>query len=457
MYSHSPAHKTHTQKAHFLPLSLFHSIFCKGQMKHAGGIVALVWASLLPVGAAFTAARTFVMTAGPVQPSALPANANLGTSAAMSASGKRFVIGASGVGNNAGAWYAYTMGKSINKTNTAWTQIQGPITGKANEYLGYSIALSGSGNVAVVGAPGTASHPAPGAAYVYTWSQASKQFSTTPQALAPLVSLPNYSFFGFCLAISSNGKVIAVSQASPRAVYIFTASGNGFVLTQIIPGGGGELFGGALALSKTGEILVVGAASTNFLNTAQGRVYTYRRGKGASAWTQLGTFITHPSTTGYWSFGDSVSMSLSGKVLAVGAFQFGTNNQGSVSIWTFSKTAGWTIVQPALLPASPLLPNSLYGYELAVSASGKTILVTSDGYSTGPGLVWTFAAKTVGGAFTETGPPLGASYPSNPISDAFGFSLALSSAAKTLVVGAPNWRETGNTTYGAFYSFSARA
>jgi hypothetical protein len=415
----------------------------------------MLGAAALQPAVVSAASRTFKMTAGPVQPSALPAEANLGNSAAISDSGKRLVVGADGFGNNAGAWYAYAVGKSINKTDVIWTQIQGPITGNANQSLGLSIGLSGSGKVAVVGAPGSSDPVVAGAAYVYTWSQASKQFSTTPQDLATLVSPapPADSQFGAFVVISGNGKVIAVSQIIPRAVHIFTASRHGFVLAQTIPGGN-LLLGDSLALSKTGAILVAGAPST----TGPGRVYTFQLNKGVGhrTWTQLGTFITRPGVTGRDGFGSVVSVSRSGKVLAVGAPDLGAY-EGSVSVWAFSKTAEWTILQPALLPASPLLPYSIYGYQLAVSASGKIILVTSDGFSSGPGRVWTFT-KTVGGTYTQTGAPLvGGPCPSTPISDAFGFSLALSSAANTLVVGAPNWRNNGSTAFfGTFYSFAAR-
>ena len=424
---------------------------------HGGGIVALLWAALLPTAVVTAAVHPFIITAGPVQPSALPAGANFGSSAAISDSGKRLVVGANGYGDNTGAWYAYAVGKSAKKTHVSWTAIQGPITGSTNQSLGLSIALSGNGKVVVVGAPGLGNTVA-STAYVYTWSQASKHFSTVPQDLATLVTPapPNYSQFGNVVAISANGNVIAVSQTVPHAVHIFTSSANGYVLAQTISGGD-QLLGYSLALSKTGDILVAGAPSAE---SGQGRVYTFQRSKsvgGGGTWTQLGTFITRPGTPANDGFGLSIGLSRSGKVLAVGSPYLGTDDQGAVSVWAFSKTAGWTIVEPALLPASPLLPNSLYGYRLAVSASGSRILVSSDGFSSGPGRVWAFT-KTAGGAYTQTGGPLvGAPCPSTPISDAFGYSLALAAAAKPLVVSAPNWREAGPTTYGTFYSFAARA
>ena len=155
-----------------------------------------------------------------------------GVSVALSSDGSTALVGAYlktvGVNSQQGAAYVFTRSSGI------WSQQQEltPSDGAANYHFGYGVALSSDGNTALVGAYGKTVAPylaAEGAAYVFSrssgsWSQ--QQELTAPDGV-------DYDAFGASVALSGDGNTAAVGasgktvgQASQQgAVYKFTRSG----------------------------------------------------------------------------------------------------------------------------------------------------------------------------------------------------------------------------------------
>ncbi|MBA3541865.1 MAG: hypothetical protein H0T79_19780, partial [Deltaproteobacteria bacterium] len=222
----------------------------------------------------------------------------------------------------AGAVYVYL------RTGTTWAQqaYVKPSSGEANDEFGYRIALSASGDLLAVGAyredgstTGVGGNPADnaalnsGAAYVFTramtsWTQAAylKASNTAPG-----------DNFGYSLAVSADATRIAISSeseasaargvdgnqadnAAPNsgALYMFAGSGAAWAQQAYIKASNtdaGDQLGFCVALSSTGDRVVVGASSESSAATgidgdqadnsatASGAVYAFG---DAGGWSQ---------------------------------------------------------------------------------------------------------------------------------------------------------------------------
>lgn len=132
------------------------------------------------------------------------------------------------------------------------------------EQLGASVALSGDGQVALIGAPAAAGG---GAAYLYvesggTWPSAPTATFTGPPSSQGEV--------GTSVALSANGEVALVggpgggyAPSNDGAAYLYAESAGTWPSTPTAtfagaPGSGGKL-GSAVALSAEGTVALVGA------------------------------------------------------------------------------------------------------------------------------------------------------------------------------------------------------
>lgn len=134
----------------------------------------------------------------------------------------------------------------------------------SGDRLGTSVSISSDGNTAVVGAP--AKNLSTGAAYVFTrsgttWSQQAKL--TAADAAAN-------NFFGYSVALSSDGATAVVgsygSGTQAGAAYVFTLSGSTWTQRQKLTASDATsnyTFGWAVAIADTGPTVVVGSRGWN--------------------------------------------------------------------------------------------------------------------------------------------------------------------------------------------------
>ncbi len=162
--------------------------------------------------------------------------------------------------------------------------------------------------------------------------------------------------------------------------------------------GTGERFGGSVSFSRDGNTLAVGAYFENTTDEQSGAVYVFTR-TGAS-WSQQ-AFLKASNIGDGDRFGWSVSLSLDGDTLAVGAraedgdvnsdgSTGGSNNNepNAGAVYVFTRTGGTNWNQTAYIKADNAgsgvavvgLPNSgvgdLFGQSVSLS-DGGTILVVS--------------------------------------------------------------------------------
>ncbi len=467
-----------------------------------------------------------------------------GRGVALSGDGNTLAVGApheaagsKGVNGNqrdnsvfeAGAVYVYT------RTGSGWTQ-QAYIKASNPQMsagFGHFVALSDDGNTLAVSAYWESSNakgiggsqqdesiPQAGAVYVFTrqgaaWSQQAYVKASNTGEAGTADAFGEGDQFGFSLALSGDGATLAVgaltedggapgingnqadnSAASAGAVYVFTRTGRAWSQQAYVKSSNidaGDLFGYAVALSRDGSVLAVGAfdedGSTRQVdgphdNRAAGSGAAYVFTRAGTTWAQQ-AYIKPSNGEAQDSFGVDVSLSDDGSTLLVGSLDedcaaTGVNPPGCDNdtrddlsmgaAYVFVRSgASWS--QQAFLKASNTGPNDWFGSRVALSGDGSLAAIGAsleDGSAKGvdgksdeaaneAGAVYLFART--GTAWRQQAYIKGAN---TEAFDEFGGSVTLDRAGRLLVASAPaedsassaNPADNSTEAAGAVYVFS---
>lgn len=265
-----------------------------------------------------------------------------------------------------------------------------------DDNFGQAVAVSDDGRIVAVGAWAEDSDPAvgddndnlPQSGAVYLFTRVAEVWEGPVMLKAS--NADSGDQFGYAVALSVDGSTLAVgarSEASADAtdpdnnlfpgagaVYLFVRDGNGdwieeaYIKASNVEAG--DNFGHAVALSDSGNTLVVGAPGEDGaagLIPNSGAVYTFNRGVGG--WAEQDYLKASNASAGD-GFGNVVSLNGTGNVLAVGA-PFADVNSGAV--YLFSVTTGWN--ETALLRAANAGVNDNFGASLALSGDGLNLVV----------------------------------------------------------------------------------
>lgn len=268
-----------------------------------------------------------------------------GGALAMSSNGDTLVVGRED-GDYTAIVFAHDSGQ--------WTsQAVIPANGSPD---GFAYAMSTDGNTLVIGRPNADSGVgASGVVDVYERILGTWQVSNT--RLIPSNAEVGDSFGG-SVAISGNGQTIAVgapledgegtgingpdgmANSNSGAVYVFARSASAWQQQAYVKAsntGAFDRFGHAVALTEDGNTLAVSATgeSSSGLGldgvqlddsaSSAGAVYLFRREAGT--WQQS-RYVKAPIPSGLARFGESVTLSLDGQSLAVGAPNEHTSTSG---------------------------------------------------------------------------------------------------------------------------------
>ena len=306
--------------------------------------------------------------------------AGFGSAVAVSADGNTALIGGSADNNDNGAAWVFT------RSGGTWTQ-QGPKLTPSDQsspsQFGVSVALSADGNTALIGGDDDNSV---GAAWVFTRS------GSTWTQQGPKLNNANVNSFGSSVALSGDGSTALIGALDDNnnvgSASVFTRSGSTWTQQGPVLSGGGESgqgnFGSSVALSDDGNTALIGGFSdNNFVGAAW--VFT----RSASTWTQEGPKLTASDESGAGDFGGAVALSGDGRTALIGGSNDGT--QGAA--WIF--TAGETFTQrgPKLVPTDASGQGANFGSSVALSADGGTALIGGIGDG-GAGAAWLFAVGT---------------------------------------------------------------
>ena len=424
-----------------------------------GGAVSLSFDTLL-VGASFAkvgssagqgAAWVFVRAGATwtqqAKLTSVDGDASDGFGTAVSVSGETAVVGAAsaGVGTSAGVGAAYAYVRS----GATWT-LQAPlIPSDLSGIADYGVAVSVSGDTAVVGADKATAGgiPALGAASVFVrtgdvWSQ---------QATLSSGDGVGGTGFGSAVSVSGNSLLVGAPLATSG-----TNKGQGATLTfvrdgtawsgdaTLTTGTGAQGANFGYSISASGDTLAIGAPGNDGATVpGQGAVYVFTR--NGSDWTRLARLSPSDGTTmDFFGF----SAALSGDTLVVGAPWANIDGrvlQGAAYVFV-RNGASWT--QQAKLVASDGAASHDFGWGVALS--GDTAMVGSPGVTEGPsasqGAAYVFVRN--GTTWTQEG-KLAAG--DGAVGDAFGQAVTLS--GDTGIVGAPYAKVGANTFQGAAYVF----
>ena len=239
----------------------------------------------------------------------------------------------------------------------------------AGDYLGYSVAISGTS--AVVGAPGYAGHA--GRAYVFTktgagWKQAAELKGSDTAA---------GDYFGYSVAIS--GTTAIVGAPGLARTYVFTKSRAGWKQAAELKGSDtvvGDAFGDSVAISGTSAV-----AGADGHAKAAGRAYVFT--KTGAGWKQAAELKGSDTVAGDY-FGGSVA--ISGTTIVAGAPVF-TKEAGQAYVFT-NTASGWK--QAAELKGSGTVVGDGFGGSVAIS--GTTAVVGAPGHAKAAGRAYVFEA-----------------------------------------------------------------
>lgn len=347
------------------------------------------------------------------------------------------------------------------RSGTTWTQqayLKASIITQC--WFGSSLALSADGSTLAVGADMDAQPTSIGAVYVFTraaatWSQQARVRAPVPQ---------DFGFFGWSVALSADGNTLATgaydensigapgtTQTFAGAVHVFTRSGATWTHQAALKGARTEALdyvGWSVALSGDGDTVAFGAMGESGGSTgvngdeadnsveAAGAVYVATR--SGTTWSQQA--YLKPSTVGFHAnFGTSLALSSDGMTLAAGS---PAEQNGTGAIYVFSRT-GSTWMPHARVIAPNHATGGLFGASIAMTADGSLLAVgaasensasldPSNHGAMGAGAVYTFTRGA-----TDWAPQFYLKASNIDVGDGFGTSVACTTDASTLAVGAP--------------------
>ena len=306
--------------------------------------------------------------------------------------------------------------------NPAWAQLQQTfpdLVGGANpgSLFGTSVSLSSDGKTAVVGAPGynPGSNANGGSVWAFTRSASGWDAGGTRLALG--TGGANGSGQGTAVAISGDGKTVAVGGPNQPGggVWFYTGSGESFS-QQGPPFSAVPQLGASVALSSDGNTAIAGAPGSN-----QARVYV--RSSGGS-WSQQ-AFLTAGSV----ALGASVALSADGNTALVGDPSFNAST-GQVLVFTRSGTT-WSS-GTALPLGTPAVSGGRQGLSVGLSAAGTRAIVGGfNANSPFAGGAWIFTLSN--GTWAQE------ANPANLSGQALGNSVAISGDGNHALVGGPQY------------------
>jgi len=191
----------------------------------------------------------------------------------------------------------------------------------------------------------------------------------------------------------------------------------------------GDESGFSVALSKDGSIMAVGAPNNDAVPNDSGHARVYQLVN--QTWTQLGSDIDGSVANDF--FGQSISLSSNGTILAVGAPDHnynGISNNGQVKIfrWNGTTWGSGEAINP-VIHVSNL--NLNFGNAVDLSDDGNTIVIGGRGYATSQGVFYIY--KYEEGAWVHKHTELG-----RVTGDALGYSVSISGDGLRVASGANN-------------------
>jgi hypothetical protein len=323
--------------------------------------------------------------------------------------------------------------------------------------FGRSVALSADGNTALIGNPRDSRFSESdadwirnaGAAWVFAreggeWKQQGHKLTGGEER--------GEGRFGKSVSLSADGRTALIGGSSDEAghgaAWVFTRSGEapwaqqGRKLTGAEERGESHL-GASVALSGDGQTaLVAGPGDAEY----SGAAWVFTRPQPTEQnWKEQGQ-LAGGGEVGDGRFGYRVALSYDGGTALVGGR---SDNEDRGAAWVFTRSGSRWSEQGAKLTGSEE-EGEEFGSSVALSSDGNAALVGAPRVNAGRGVAWLFERS--GTSWMRT-PQLLTSGESGKAW--FGYSVALSSDAKTALVGAPSEQSLKGGKPGAVWLFAS--
>jgi hypothetical protein len=314
-----------------------------------------------------------------------------GASVALSGDGNTAIVGGPEDNNDAGAAWVFT------RSGGVWTQQGSKLVGTGvvggSAFQGVSVSLSADGNTALVG--GYRDNNLVGAAWVFTrsggvWTQqGSKLVGTGAAGLAEQ---------GYSVALSGDGNTAVVGGLSDdngigaawvyaRSNGVWTQQGSKLVGTGAVGAGTeGVEQGESVALSSDGNTAIVGGP---FDNSLTGAAWVFTRSNGV--WTQQGDKLVGSGAVGAAVQGYSVALSGDGNTAVVGGDR---DNNIVGAAWVYIRANGVWTQQGSKLVGTGAAGGAVQGYSVALSGDGNTAVVGGPDDNSETGATWVFVHRS---------------------------------------------------------------
>jgi len=293
-----------------------------------------------------------------------------GRSVAVSAGGETVLVGAPALHGR--AWV-------FTRSGSGWELAAGPLTGGGEEgegAFGRSVALSANGETALIGAPGYGSSQG----YAWVFNRSGKNWDEQGTRVLE-GDAGAVTGFGGSVALSGEGSTALVGAREDDndngGAWAFTVSGEGWSEQgPMLTGGGeeGEEFGSSVALSFNGDSALIGASAAA---ADRGAAWVFGRSSEGSWGAPLKKLEGGSAETTHARFGASVALSSEASTLLVGgrSEQVQTEKEHEHKIgaaWVFGRGPSIAFVT---LPGPPEEPVKT---PVGPTAGGTTIKIVGE-------------------------------------------------------------------------------
>jgi hypothetical protein len=345
--------------------------------------------------------------------------------------------------------------------SSSWKQQGATIIGDGeDDRFGTSVALSADATIVAIGADEWNDSGGRGYVKVYRTDDDGGNRAMLGQTIYGNAIDDTY---GYSVDVSPDGMTIVcgspgwyVGDGRPGYVRVFSLEGDYDLGTDnwkqigqdIIGEANNDMFGYSVTISESGKMIAVGAPGNHGINgVGSGHVRVYRLTDDGTSWQKIGQDIDGEAAVDL--LGRSVSLSADGSTVAIGAPINGNNGEfsGQVAVYRIDgEGSSWERLGQSMYGDNA---NDGFGTSVNLSPDGNTLAVGSPGYigtTDRPGYVRVFSLKGDSDLGTEDWEQIGQGIVGDANGDEFGCSVTLSDDGKTLAVGA----DYANEKNGAF-------
>ncbi len=319
------------------------------------------------------------------------------------------------------------------QAQTTWTRIGQDIDGEAaGNFSGASVSLSADGSIMAIGASGN-SGASTGSGHVRVYQNIS---GTWTQIGSDIDGEAVGDGSGYSVSLSADGYIVAIgapynagNDSNSGHVRVYkNINGTWTQIGSDIDGEAADDWSGwSVSLSVDGSIVAVGAPYNGGNGEYAGHVRVYQNVSGA--WTQIGGDIDGEAA--YDHSGFSVSLSADGSIVAIGAIGNAGNGSGAGHVRVYEYQSGtWTQIGQDIDGEAT---GDWAGYSVSLSADGSKVAIgapKNDGNGQDVGHVRVY--ENINGTWTKIGSDING----EAADDYSGTSVSLSADGSIIAIGA---------------------